>query len=529
MDDGTVKTAVPSRVRAAGVNIFFGYAGTVITALLSFILRKIFILYLDKTLLGVNGLYTGILSMLSMAELGIGTAFQFALYRPAAEHDTETLKAYMATYRRAYRWVAAAVAGIGLALTPFLPVIIKNPAGHSVRDLTLYYLIFLFNTVSTYFVSYKYALANAEQRNYIQTNVITLTKFATVLLQIVVLVITKNFYFFLFTDAAVQLAQKFAVSIYLDRRYPYLRERTVRPLKPEEAKSVRDKTGSLLLHRIGDALRLQTDSLLISALIEVGLVGMVDNYLLVVGTIANFVNVIFNSLITGFGNLIATGKKEKQRQMFGVYRFFAAYAYGFSFVGFFVLLTPLISLLFGTEWILPGAAVGLLLVDYYFKGERIVLSNYKTAAGVFEPDRYLALLQGVVNLVLSVALIKPCGLAGIYIGTVVSGLIANVTKPFIIYRACFDRQQMGAYYLGDLKYLAVTGLTLLPSMALSAYLLPGAAQGSPVSVTGFILTAAGITVIFHLLFFLFFGRTAECGYLLHLFTDKVRARRGRKK
>ena len=215
--------------------------------------------------------------------------------------------------------------------------------------------------------------------------------------------------------------------------------------------------------------------------------------------------------------------------MFGVYRFFAAYAYGFSFVGFFVLLTPLISLLFGTEWILPGAAVGLLLVDYYFKGERIVLSNYKTAAGVFEPDRYLALLQGVVNLVLSVALIKPCGLAGIYIGTVVSGLIANVTKPFIIYRACFDRQQMGAYYLGDLKYLAVTGLTLLPSMALSAYLLPGAAQGSPVSVTGFILTAAGITVIFHVLFFLFFGRTAECGYLLHLFTDKVRARRGRKK
>jgi hypothetical protein len=114
------KKAETSRVRAAGINIFFGYAGTVTTALLSFILRKIFILYLDGTLLGVNGLYTGILSMLSMAELGIGTAFQFALYKPVAEGDRETVRSYLAGYARAYRIIAVVVAVIGLALTPFL-------------------------------------------------------------------------------------------------------------------------------------------------------------------------------------------------------------------------------------------------------------------------------------------------------------------------------------------------------------------------------------------------------------------------
>ncbi|MCR4762187.1 MAG: polysaccharide biosynthesis protein [Lachnospiraceae bacterium] len=512
----------PSRVRAAGINILFGYAGTVITALLSFILRKIFILHLDGTLLGVNGLYTGILSMLSMAELGVGTAFQFALYRPVAEKETETVKSYMAMYARVYRVVAAAIALLGLALTPFLPVLIRNPGSHSVRDLTLYYFIFLFNTVSTYFVSYKYALANAEQRNYIQTNVVTLTKFVTVLLQIAVLVLTENFYAFLLTDALVQLAQKIVVSVWMNHRYPLLRDRDVKPLDQTKRMEVWTKTRSLLMHRIGDALRLQTDAMLISAFIEVAAVGLVDNYLLVVNTIANFVNIIFNSVISGFGNLIATEEEEKQHAMFRVYRFFAAYAYGFSFVGFFVLLTPLISLLFGAEWVLPALAVQLFLLDYYFKGERVVLSNYKTAAGVFEPDRYLALLQGLVNLVISVALVRPLGLAGIYVGTLVSGLIANVTKPVIIYRSCFDGLSLKQYYLDNVKYMAVTGAALVLSVFLRGLLMPGAMTGGRISVPFFVLTAAVITVIFHVLFFLCFGRTKECGYLVELIRRRVR-------
>lgn len=510
-------TGGTSRVRAAGVNIFFGYAGTVITALLSFVLRKVFILHLSDTLLGVNGLYANILSMLSMAELGIGTAFQFALYKPVAEGDTETVRSYMAGYARVYRVIAAAVAVIGLALTPFLRYLIRNPGNNSLKDLTFYYLIFLFNTVSTYFVSYKYSLANAEQKNYIQTNVITITKFITVILQIAVLVATENFYIFLLTDMAVQLLQKIAVSLYFDRRYPYLVQKKVRPLTAGQKDEIRKKTGSLFMHRIGDALRLQTDSMIISAFIEVAMVGRVDNYLMVVNTISSFVNIIFNSVISGFGNLIATEDEEKQRAMFRVYRFFAAYAYGFSFVGFFVLLTPFISILFGPKWVLPAFAVQLFLTDYYFKGERIVLSNYKTAAGVFEPDRYLALLQGAVNLILSLALVRPLGLAGIYVGTVVSGLIANITKPLILYRTCFKGSSR-PYFVRDLQYLAVTVLALIPSLALGRLLSAGGSMG----ILMFILAAFCITVIFNALFFLFFGRTREFGYLKQMIRERIR-------
>ena len=504
-----------SRVRAAGINIFFGYAGTVITALLSFVLRKIFILHLDETLLGVNGLYTGVLSLLSMADLGIGTAFQFALYKPVADGDKETIKSYMSTYARVYRIIAVVIALLGLILTPFLPFIIKDPGPHTTSDLTIYYFIFLFNTVSTYFVSYKYAVANAEQRNYIQTNVLTLTKFATVILQIGVLVLTKNFLAYLLTDAAVQLLQKVVVNFYLNRRYPYLTEKDVKPLGEKEKETVWSKTKALLLLRVGDVLRLQTDALLISAFISVALVGRVDNYLLIVNTIASFVNIIFNSVISGFGNLIATEDKEKQRN-----RFFGAYAYGFSSIGFYVLLTPLISYLFGSEWMLPTLAVQLMVLDFFFRGERIVLSNYKTAAGIFEQDKYRAMIQGIVNLILSIALVKPLGLVGIYIGTVVSGIIANFSMPVIIYRACFQVSPR-EFFARSAQYTIVTLMALLPCLWIRDLLIPGVSDGGPVSLAMLLLAALAITVIFHVLFLLFFGRTQEMKYLIGVVRDRL--------
>lgn len=515
-----------SRVKAAGINIFFGYAGTVVAALLSFVLRKIFILHLDETLLGVNGLYTGILSFLSMADLGIGTAFQFALYKPVAEGDKETIKSYMVTYARVYRIIAVVIALLGLVLTPFLPFIIKDPGPHSTQDLTIYYFIFLFNTVSTYFVSYKYAIANAEQKNYIQTNVLTLTKFATVTLQIGVLIVTKNFLAYLLTDAAVQLLQKVVVNFYLNRRYPCLTEKDVKPLGEKEKATVWSKTKALLLLRIGDVLRLQTDALLISAFISVALVGRVDNYLLIVNTIANFVNVIFNSVISGFGNLIATEDKEKQRRLFLVYRFFGAYAYGFSSIGFFVLLTPLISFLFGSEWMLPAVAVQLMVLDFFFRGERIVLSNYKTAAGIFEQDKWRAMIQGIVNLILSIALVKPLGIIGIYIGTVVSGIIANFSMPVIIYRACFQVSPK-EFFARSVQYTIVTAMALFPCLWIRDLLMPGVTDGGSVSIGMLLLSALAITVIFHVLFLLFFGRTEEMKYLTGVIKDRVCGKRRR--
>ena len=502
------------RVQSAAKNIAFGYIGNLTTQLLGFILRTVFINYLGDTLNGINDLYTGILSVLSLAELGVGTALNYSLYGPVARKDYEKIKSYMQLYKKAYRVIGLVIAVIGLAISPFLPYLVKQPQGVSVRDLTLYYFIFLFNTVSTYFVAYKYSLAYAEQKNYIQTNTITITKMITVTLQIAVIVTTRNFYLYLLTAAAVELIQKIFISWYLNRLYPYLKDKNVKKLSKEETGEVVTKTKALVFHKVGDVARLQTDSMIISAFINVTLVGFVGNYNMILNSVANFVNIIFNSVLSSFGNLIATESKEKQYSVFKVYRFFACWVYGFSAVGFFLLLTPFIVIWQGPEKVLAAGAVACILIDYYFKGDRIVLSNFKTAAGVFEQDKYLALIQGVVNLILSIVLVQKIGLVGIYIGTIVSGLIANITKPFIIYKVCFEKS-VKTYFLDSVKYLAVLFGILVLLTGIRQFVMP------QVTILSFMLMFIVICVVFNGIFLLLFGRTQEFGYLWGIIKKKL--------
>ena len=505
------------RVQSAARNIVFGYIGNLTTQLLGFVLRTIFIAHLGDTLNGVNDLYTSILSVLSMAELGVGTALNYSLYGPVARRDYEKIKSYMRLYRQAYCVIGLVIAVIGLAISPFLPYLVKQPQGVTVRDMTLYYFIFLFNTVSSYFVAYKYSLVNAEQNNYIQTNIITVTKMITVTLQILVILITENFYFYLLTAAFVELLQKLFVSWYLNRRYPYLKDKNVVKLSGEETGEIVRKTKALMFHKIGDVARLQTDSMIISSFINVTLVGYVGNYNMILTSVSNFVNIIFNSVLSSFGNLIATESREKQYQVFRVYRFFACWIYGFSAVGFFLLLTPLIMLWpsVGPGKVLPVTVVACILTDYYFKGDRIVLSNFKTAAGIFEQDKYLALIQGGVNLIISIVLVQRIGLVGVYIGTIVSGLIANITKPFIIYKVCFDKN-VKSYFIDSIKYLAVLAGILAILSGIKTIIMPG------VTIISFVVMFVIICVVFNVIFLLLFGKSEEFAYLWGIIERKLK-------
>ena len=285
-------------------------------------------------------------------------------------------------------------------------------------------------------------------------------------------------------------------------------------MEKEETDEIINKTKALVCHKVGDVARLQTDSIIISSFIQVALVGIVDNYTMVINSISGFVNIIFNSVISSFGNLIATETKEKQYDIFKVYRFVANWIYGLSAIGFFVLLSPLVYLWLGDEWMLSNVVIALILVDYYFKGDRIVLSNFKTAAGVFEEDKYLALIQGAVNLVISIVLVQKMGLAGIYIGTIVSGLIANVTKPFIIYKVCFSKS-VKEYFIETIKHLIILGIVLLVIVPFSGLILKN------ITIFRFLLVAVVIVVVYNVLFLLVYFRTNEMKYLLGILKGKL--------
>ncbi|MCD7726123.1 MAG: polysaccharide biosynthesis protein [Clostridiales bacterium] len=503
------------RIQQAEKNIIFGYLSNFVTLLMNFIQRTVFIWVLGRTLLGVNSIYTDVLSVLSLAELGIGTALNYSLYKPVANGDIEKIKSYMRFYKRAYTAIAVVIAAAGIAISPFLKYILKNPGDYSMRELTIYYFIFLFNTVSTYFVAYKYSLTNAEQKNYIQTNVTTITKIATVLVQIAVLLTTGNFLFYLLAQLFVELAQKIFVSVYLNRRYPYLREKDVQKLSNEETRAVTTKTKALVLHKIGDVARLQTDAIIISSFVNVDTSGVVANYTYIITYVGNFVNVIFSSVVSGFGNLVATESREKQYQVFKVYRFFACWLFGFGAVGFWHLLTPLIGGLWLDEsWVVSGVVVTLLVIDFYLKGGRSVLENFKIAAGVFEQDRYLPLIQGGLNLALSIVLVQRIGLAGVYVGTLVSGILANLIRPVIIYRVCFDRKAWG-YFADSLRYMAVILAVAAVNIPIRRLVM------RETNLLTFGAMAVIISVIYNSVFFLAFCKTEEFAYLWDVAARKL--------
>lgn len=496
------------RIQKAGKNIIFGYISNLVILLVNFIQRTVFIYVLGKTFTGINETYTNVLSVLSLAEMGIGTALNYSLYKPVAERDIEKVKSYMRFYKKAYLSIAAVIAVVGVAISPFLKYILKNPGNLTVRDLTLYYYLFLFNTVISYFVAYKYSLANAEQRNYIQINITTLTKIATATVQITVLLLFKNFLFYLLAQSVVELLQKIFVTAYMNRVYPYLRDPDVKKLSAEETQVVATKTKALICSKIGDVARLQTDFLVISSFVNVDTSAIVGNYVYIITYVGNFINVIFESVISGFGNVVATESKERQYLLFRVYRFFACWLFGFGAVGFYHLLTPFIGGVWLRKegWTLPQVTVALLVMDFYLKGGRTVLFNFKIASGLFEQDKFLPLIQGAVNLVVSVVLVIKIGVTGVYVGTLVSGILANLIRPGIIYRVCFERKPW-TYFKDSLKYLAVVfgvGIVITPI---------GSFVMGEVTILTFVLMVLIITMFYNLVFLAVFHRTEEFSYL----------------
>ena len=508
------------RIQKAGKNIIFGYISNLVILLVNFIQRTVFIYVLGRTFSGVNETYTSVLSVLSLAELGIGTALNYSLYKPVAERDIEKIKSYMRFYKKAYLTIAGVIAAAGIAISPFLKLFLKNPGNLTVKELTLYYYLFLFNTVISYFVAYKYSLSNAEQKNYIQTNIATLTKIAAATVRITVLLLFRNFLFYLLAQSVVEFLQKIFVTLYMNRLYPYLRDKDVKKLTPQETRIVASKTKALICHKVGDVARLQTDTLVISSFVNVDTSAVVGNYLYIITYVGNFVNIIFDSVISGFGNVVATESKERQYLLFKVYRFFACWLFGFGAVGFFHLLTPFIGGVWLRDdgWTLPQMTVTLLVTDFYLKGGRTVLLNFKIASGLFEQDRFLPLVQGAVNLVVSIALVQKIGVTGVYVGTLVSGILANLIRPGIIYRACFDKKA-GAYFKDSLKYIGVI-LAVGAVAAPIRHMIMG-----KVTIFTFALMVIVITLLYNLVFLAVFHRTEEFSYLWKVVAGRISVRK----
>ena len=393
--------------RAAHIekNLKFAMAGELLLAVLKFLSRRVFVLLLGREYLGLNGLFTDVLSMLSLAELGFSASITYSLYRPVAQGDTETIKSLVRLYRRVYRTVGMVVLAVGLSLTPFLSFFVKKMP-EDIPYIPLIYVLNLANASISYFFAYKSTLLFVHQKKYVETAIRAAVSLGATVAQIGVLLLTRNYLYYLFLAIGATIVQNTAVSIQADRLYPYLREKNVRPLPLEILGEIRRNVRAILLHRIGAVAVFNTDNLLISKFVGVATAGLYSNYIMIRSFLNIMVGALFDVITPALGNLAATETMEGKQAAFRRLAFFSAWLFGWMSICLFCLYDPFIDLWLGEGYLLPTSAVLLIVVNFYVTSMRTPVINTKSVLGLFWDDRYKSIVEAAFNLVVSVLLAR---------------------------------------------------------------------------------------------------------------------------
>lgn len=491
-----------SRTENAIRNTKYALLGKVASLILGFVSRTVFIYYLGTVYLGVNGLYTEVLSALSFAELGFGTALIYAMYAPVAKNDEVAIIKLLDFYKKVYRIVASIITAGGLALLPFLQYIVKGADNLTLFDLRLYFLIFLANTVTSYFVTYKYSFVNALQKNYLITNIATVIKFATVVMQVIAILIFKSFLIYLLTHTAIELSSKFFISVYLNKKFPILKEKPTVPLSKAEKQPIYREVRGLIIHNFSGVAVHQTDNLIISSLTGLGVVavGFVSNYNLLMNTVLGFVSQIFGSFTSGFGNLAASSSKEHFRKVFLTSNFICFWIYGFCCIAFYILIPPFITLWIGSDKLIDSLSFLLIIVNCYLQGQCSLFINARSVVGNFNKDKWWSLAEALVNLVVSIICAKALGLVGVFVGTLASKMVFFISRPYSTYFYTFGKS-CREYYFMLIKYIISVAFAGFVTYMANLRIL------ETVSILRFLLAIVVVAIIPNVIFLVLYHKT----------------------
>ena len=445
-----------SRTKNSLRNIKFSVLFQALKIIITFFTRKVFVLVLTQEYLGLDGTFSNILSMLSLAELGVGSAITFSLYKPLAEGDRAQIRALMGLFRRAYWTIGGVVALLGCGAAPFLPVLIKDLP--EIPHIYLIYLLFVADTALSYLTGYKQTLLIADQQQYVTTTCHSVLNILLHLAQALLLWLTRNYFVYLGLQLAAMLLENGILFRWTDRLYPFLRSGGREPVKAETRREIMRNTRAMVFHKIGGIVVFGTDNLLISYFVGVVAVGLYSNYVMITGALSSIYSQLFSALSGSVGNLGAT---EEPRQVLTVFRrlnFAGNWLYGFSSVCLVILLNPFIELWLGREYLFQQSIVCLIALNFYVGGMRSAVITFRDAEGLYWYDRYKPIAESLVNLVASIALAVPYGVAGILGGTFVS----TMTTCFWIEPAVLFRYGLEASVRPYFKDYAVnTVITLL--------------------------------------------------------------------
>lgn len=422
--------------------------------LMGFAARVVFTHTLSEDYVGINGLFTDILNVLALSELGVGTAITYALYRPISQGDIEKQKSLMRLYRFFYRMVAVIVLIMGLLVIPFMDILIKDQP--DVEHLTLIYLMYLANSVASYMWVYKRTLIDAHQLSYIGVLYQTCSWILQNILQMIVLLTTGNYILYLSILILCTILNNVLVSRRADKMYPYLRDKETVPLSKEERDSIFKNIRAMLMHKIGNVAVNNTDNLLLSALVGTVSVGMYSNYFLIVGSVKQVLEQMFQGITASVGNMGVEESKERIKKIFEASFFIGQWVYGLTAICMYQILDLFVGLSFGEQYIFGSHITLIICLNFYLTGMRQATLIFRDSMGLFKYDKYKAIAEAVINLVVSLVLGKMWGTAGVFLGTMVSTVSTSLwVEPYMLYKHKLQVSSV-PYFVRYFIYAAVT-------------------------------------------------------------------------
>jgi|BioPla2DNA2_1021312.scaffolds.fasta_scaffold01418_4 O-antigen/teichoic acid export membrane protein len=487
-------------------NVKYTIFGQIIGIVISFFGRMVFVHILGREYLGLDGLFSNIISVLSIVELGVGTAIVFSMYKPLAAGDKDKLKALMDIYKRTYVCIGIAVAVLGLSLTPFLRFIIKDMP--DIPSISLLYLLFVINSSISYFFSYKRSVIIADQKRYIITIYRYGFYFFLNLVQILILIVTKRYLLYLILQIISTVLENIFISKKANKLYPFLLDKESRnKLNKDDKKQIIRNIKAMIYHKLGGTVVMGTDNILISKFVGIAEVGLYSNYQLIINALNSVYGLMFQSLIASIGNLGANEDINKKKFIFECIDLLCFWLHAFSSICLVVLLNPFIKLWLNKEYIFSQKVVMVIVTNFYINGMRRSTQAFKEALGLFWYDRYKPLFESLINLAVSIVLAVRFGITGILLGTIISTTATCFwVEPYILYKYGLKSSVINYFK----RYTAYT-LFMIP-IGLATMLLCSTLKGETV------ITFCGklmiCTIFPNILFLLICYRTKEFKYIM---------------
>lgn len=448
-----------SRAINAKLNVIYGYVAQVGILILSFVGRKIFLSFLSADYLGINGLYSNILTILSLAELGLDTAVVYSLYKPVAEDNKVLIASMLRYFRKIYYVIAVVIFAVGLLLVPFLRFLIRSDLPFN--DLIFYYVLFLINTVASYFVAYKVALLSAYQEQRIQKLVMLSANFILQIIHIIVLYIWENYYAYIIANVISTIISNLILNYVCYRKHADIFSIDV--YEEFDKNPIKQRISHVFLYKFGTVLINSTDNILISVLVSTIAVGYYSNYYTVVAAITGFISIITTSLVSGVGNFAAQGKKKEQQDLFDMFLLPYHVLGALGLVGFSLLFNNLITIWLGPQYLFDDVTVFIIALNYYLSNAISPVWMFREANGLFDKVKFLILIRAAFNIVLSVAFGKLWGVFGIFLATALSLIITSFWyEPCILSREVLHRSQY-VYWKKQGKYFLETCVAFIVS------------------------------------------------------------------